>query len=72
MIGVDVNGEAAAETQRVIESEGGSSVALTSDVTDAEQVRALIADTAARFLAAELVGERYVDRCGHFVHVDAV
>ncbi|HEY0522347.1 MAG TPA: SDR family NAD(P)-dependent oxidoreductase [Stellaceae bacterium] len=49
VIGVDVNGEAAAETQRLIESEGGSSIALTSDVTDAEQVRALIADTAARF-----------------------
>jgi NAD(P)-dependent dehydrogenase (short-subunit alcohol dehydrogenase family) len=49
VIGVDLNQDAAAETQRTIESEGGLSIALAGDVTDADQVRALVADCASRF-----------------------
>ena len=49
VIGVDVNETAAAETQGIIASEGGSSVALACDVTDADQVSRLVADCLTRF-----------------------
>ena len=44
VVGVDSNSEAAAETQAIIDQEGGASAAvMTCDVTDADQVRALVA-----------------------------
>jgi NAD(P)-dependent dehydrogenase (short-subunit alcohol dehydrogenase family) len=46
---VDIDGQAAAETQRLIAGEGGAAVALVGDVTDAAQVRDLVADAASRF-----------------------
>jgi NAD(P)-dependent dehydrogenase (short-subunit alcohol dehydrogenase family) len=49
VIGVDIDDAAAAETQRIIENEGGSAIAITCDVTDASQVKTLIADCASRF-----------------------
>jgi len=49
VVGVDIDGAAAAETQRLIEAEGGRSTAGTCDATDAAQVAKLIDDTVARF-----------------------
>ncbi|MBV8402204.1 MAG: SDR family oxidoreductase [Acetobacteraceae bacterium] len=49
VVGVDVNGAAASETQGIIQSEGGSSLALACDVTDTDQVRTLVADCLSRF-----------------------
>jgi len=43
VVGVDSNPEAAAETQAIIEQEGGTSAVMTYDVTDPGQVRALVA-----------------------------
>jgi len=49
VIGVDRNEDAASETQRIIETEGGSSIALAGDVTQPDQVRTLVADCWSRF-----------------------
>jgi NAD(P)-dependent dehydrogenase (short-subunit alcohol dehydrogenase family) len=49
VVGVDIDGAAAADTQRLIEAEGGRSTAGTCDATDAAQVAKLIDDTVARF-----------------------
>lgn len=43
VVGVDSNPQAAAETQAIIEREGGASSTMTCDVTDAAQVGALVA-----------------------------
>jgi NAD(P)-dependent dehydrogenase (short-subunit alcohol dehydrogenase family) len=55
VVGVDRDAAAALETQRLIEGEGGSSVAVTADVTDAAQVKRLVADTVARFGRIDLL-----------------
>jgi NAD(P)-dependent dehydrogenase (short-subunit alcohol dehydrogenase family) len=47
--GIDINEAAATETKRIIESEGGTCVTASGDVTDAAQVNALVADCMARF-----------------------
>ena len=49
VVGVDVNGAAASETQGIIQSEGGSSLALACEVTDTDQVRTLVAGCLSRF-----------------------
>ena len=43
VVGVDSNPEAAAQTQAIIEQDGGASTTMTCDVTDADQVKALVA-----------------------------
>ena len=42
VIAVDRNLEAAVETQEIIAGEGGACSAVAADVTDAEQIRALV------------------------------
>ena len=43
VVGVDRDAHAAAQTQAIIEGEGGASAAVTCDVTDAAQVAAMVA-----------------------------
>ena len=49
IFGIDLNEEAAAETRRIIESEGGTCVTATGNVTDRAQVEALVAECMAQF-----------------------
>jgi NAD(P)-dependent dehydrogenase (short-subunit alcohol dehydrogenase family) len=55
VIGVDVNAPAAEETHTIIEREGGTSVAVACDVTDATAVKRLIADCVDRFGRIDLL-----------------
>src|SRR5262245_40727420 len=49
VMGVDINIQAAQETQSIIEHEGNTSVATSCDVTDGAAVRSLIKDCIDRF-----------------------
>lgn len=49
VVGVDLSAEAAQETRRVVEEEGGAIHTDVCDVTNAAQVQALVADVQARF-----------------------
>lgn len=49
VVAADINLDAAAETERIISSEGNRAIAVRSDVTDAGQVRALVDDCVARY-----------------------
>lgn len=49
VVGVDVNLEAAAHTQEIVEDEGGTCHIVRCDVTDAAEVRDLVEDCVSRF-----------------------
>ncbi|HEX8165594.1 MAG TPA: SDR family NAD(P)-dependent oxidoreductase [Beijerinckiaceae bacterium] len=49
VVGTDVNEDAAAETRRLIEAEGGACRTARCDATSAEEVGAFVADTVRRF-----------------------
>ncbi|GGF33823.1 oxidoreductase [Aliidongia dinghuensis] len=49
LVAVDVRAEAAAETAKIVASEGGEALALAGDVTDEAQIQAIVAETLARF-----------------------
>ncbi|HEX8664809.1 MAG TPA: SDR family NAD(P)-dependent oxidoreductase [Beijerinckiaceae bacterium] len=49
VVGTDLNEDAAAETRRIIESEGGVCHTIRCDATSASEVAAFVADTAERF-----------------------
>jgi NAD(P)-dependent dehydrogenase (short-subunit alcohol dehydrogenase family) len=55
VIGVDVNAPAVEETHTIIEREGGASVAVACDVTNATAVKRLIADCVDRFGRIDLL-----------------
>ncbi len=55
IFGCDLSAEAAAETQRLIEEEGGSCCTLTCDVTEAKQVNELVEACLARFGRIDVV-----------------
>ena len=59
--GVDVNREAAEETRRVVEGEGGTFAVGTGDVTDKAAVDALVADCVARLGRVDIL----VNNVGH-------
>lgn len=59
--GVDMNREAAEETRRIVEDEGGTFVVGTGDVTDKAAVDALVADCAARLGRIDIL----VNNVGH-------
>ncbi len=59
--GVDLNREAAEETRRIVEGEGGTLVVGVGDVTDKATVDALVADCAARFGRVDIL----VNNVGH-------
>jgi NAD(P)-dependent dehydrogenase (short-subunit alcohol dehydrogenase family) len=59
--GVDVNREAAEETRRVVEDEGGTFAVGVGDVTDKAAVDALVADCVARFGRVDVL----VNNVGH-------
>ena len=59
--GVDMNREAAEETRRIVEGEGGTFVVGTGDVTDKATVDALVADCVARLGRIDVL----VNNVGH-------
>ncbi len=59
--GIDLNREAAEETRRIVEGEGGTFAVGAGDVTDKATVDALVADCAARFGRIDIL----VNNVGH-------
>src|SRR3954463_14372907 len=64
--GVDVNREAAEETRRIVEDEGGTFVVGTGDVTDKAAIDALVADCLARLRRIDIL----VNNVGHSLPSD--
>ncbi|WP_174242011.1 SDR family NAD(P)-dependent oxidoreductase [Teichococcus oryzae] len=64
--GVDLNADAAEETRRIVESEGGRFIAGTGDVTDKARVDALVADCVVRLGRIDVL----VNNVGHSVPGD--